>query len=143
MIKTEALKAIDKAFVKLERACESTHDWDKYIRLIQEEETGHRRFCPDGIRCGLTRAQSVRLFAVKEIFERFVPAHPGERIFTPEAKDYFHIRGSVFGACGLADVRGTEILKAFTRIEMSEWLLDIDYAELNKDPRQQKEQAAA
>ena len=141
MKKTEQIKLIDKTFYRLARCCESTHDWDKYMRLHQEEETGHRRFKPDRVQCGLTRAQSVRLFAVKEVFERFVPAHSSELIFTPQAKDFFSIRGSVFAACAIVDLKGDEILKEFTHTEMSQWLASVDYCELNKDPRTLKEAA--
>ncbi|MES2367037.1 MAG: hypothetical protein V4563_14270 [Pseudomonadota bacterium] len=103
--------------------------------LHREEERGHRKFCPDGTKCGLTVAQSCRLFAVKQIFERFVPAHSGESIFTPHARDYFHIRGSVFASVAMADEQAKRILAEFNESEMVEWLAKVDYAELNKDPR--------
>lgn len=142
MKKTEAIKLIDKTFWRLAGCCESTRHWEQYVALNIEEEKGHRRFCPDHIQCGLTRAQSVRLFAVKEIFERYVPAHPGEKIFTPEAKDFFSIRHSVFAAAALADICGVRILKEFSEPEMAQWLADVDYCELNKDPRQAQKEAA-
>ncbi len=134
--KSVQLKSIDKTYYRLARCCEHTHDWDRYIALVEQEEKGHRRFKPAAIDCGLTKAQAVRLFAVKEMFERFVPAHPdNEKIFTPTAKDYFSIRGSVFGACALADSCEPEILKEFLKPEMVDWLASVDYVELNKDPR--------
>lgn len=134
MNKSQAIKTIDKAYSRLSGCCEHTNEWDRYVDLIEEEEKGHRKFKPAGIDCGLTKAQSVRLFVVKEVFERFVPAHKddGARIFTPEAKDYFSIRGSVFGACAIADRCGTKILKEFCEPEMVEWLASIDYAQLNR-----------
>ncbi len=101
-----------------------------------EEEKGHRRFCPDHIRCGLSKAQSIRLFAVKEVFERFVPAHSCEEIFTPEAKDIYSIRNSIFGACAIVDTCRAKIRNEFTDHEMLNFLADVDYAELNKDPRE-------
>ena len=131
------IKLIDKAFYRLERCCESTHNWDKYLAIHEKEECGHRRFCPDGVKCGLTKAQSVRLFAVKQIFERFVPGHSGESIFTPQARDFFSIKQSVFAACALGADKAKEICAEFTEAEMVEWLAKVDYAELNKDPRQQ------
>jgi hypothetical protein len=136
MTKTEALKAIDKAFYRLERCCESSHDWDRYLALIEQEEKGHRKFCPDGIDCGLTKAQSVRLFAVKEVFDRFIP-NESSNTFTPEAKDYFSIKGSVFGACAIVELKRAAIRNEFTDCEMIDWLHGIDYAKLNKDPRLQ------
>lgn len=135
MNKTEAIKLVDSTFFRLERCCESTHNWDRYLALIEQEEKGHRRFCPEGVRCGLTKAQSVRLFAVKEVFDRWVPNDSGS-IFTPEAKDYFSIRGSVFAACAIQHERQAEIRNEFTDLEMVTFLRDVDYAEMNKDPRQ-------
>jgi len=79
--------------------------------------------------------------AVKEIFETFVPAHSCERIFKPEAKDFFCIRHSVFAAWSLADSKGEAILKEFTHTEMSQWLASVDYCELNKDPRAERQAA--
>lgn len=132
---SEALKKIDAAYWRLERCCESTTEWDRYIQLIQEGERGHRRFKPEGLQCGLTVAQAVRLFAVKQVFERFVPAHSAERIFTPEAKDFFSIRADVFAACAIADLCRAKIRNEFADHEMLEWLASINYAELNKDRR--------
>lgn len=134
MKKTEAIKAIDKAYYRLAGCCEHTHDWDRYVGIIEQEEKGHRRFCPNGLRCGLTKAQSIRLFAVKEVFDRFIPNESG-KVFTPTAADFFRIRGSVFGACAIAESCKAEIEKEFTDREMVLWLQSIDYAELNKDPR--------
>ncbi len=137
MNKTEAIKAINAAFSRLEGACYHTHTWDKYVAQHEEEERGHRKFKPDDRVCGLTKAQSVRLFAVKTVFERFVPAHHGERIWTPEAKDWFHVKPSVFGACSLAHECEKEIIAEFSEPEMVEWLANVDYVRLNRDPRQE------
>jgi hypothetical protein len=106
------------------------------VALVEDEEKGHRKFKPAGLDCGLTKAQSVRLFAVKEVFERFVPAHPeNESVWTPTAKDFFSVRLSVFGACAIADRCHSEIRNKFTLDEMRHWLDTVDYVELNKDPR--------
>lgn len=131
--KTAQLKAVDKAYWRVAKCCEHTHDWDRYLALVEEEEKGHRRFCPDGLKCGLTKAQAVRLFAVKELFERFVPAHKsdGGHIFTPTAADFFHVRHSVFGACDLANSCELQILKEFQKPEMVHWLATVDYVKLN------------
>ncbi len=144
MTKTEQLKLIDKAYSRLSGCCEHTHDWDRYLALIEEEEKGHRCFVPAGLKCGLTKAQSVHLFAVKEVFERFVVAHPdNEHIFTPAAKDFFHIRHSVFGAVAIAELCHQAIYKEFKASEMREWLDAIDYAKLNEDPRFPREAKVA
>ena len=134
LTKSAALKVIDKMYCRLDGICGSSHDWDRYIALIEQEEKGHRNFCPSHVRCGLTKAQSVRLFSVKEIFDRFIPNESGN-IFIPEAKDYFSIKGSVFGACALADSFRAKIRNEFTDVEMINWLISVDYVELNKDPR--------
>ncbi len=120
----------------MSRACEHTNDWERYIALIEDEEKGHRKFKPAGLACGITKAQSVRLFAVKTVFARFVPEHEdGDTIFTPQAKDWFHIRPSVFGACSIADRCEAAILKEFQKLEMRYWLDSVDYVKLNEDPR--------
>jgi len=141
--RSEAVNAINGAFWKLAHACEHKHEWDQYLNIIDQEEKDHRRFCPAGVRCGLTRTESKRLFAVKEVFDRFVVHQCDQRIFTPEAKDFFHIKKSVFAACAIADICEDSIRNKFSLDEMRDWLHRIDYAELNKDPRQQKEQVTA
>jgi hypothetical protein len=134
MTKSEAIKQIERCFWRLARCCEHKDEWDRYLDLIKQEETEHRVFKPEGVQCGLTRAQSIRLFAVKEVFDRFV-SRSGESIFTPEAKDYFHIRKSVFGVCAIVDMCGERITAEFSNAEMADWLSQIDYAKLNRDSR--------
>ncbi len=131
---SEALKLIDAAYWRLARACEHTHDWDRYVAIQKEEERDHRKWKPSGIDCGLTKAQSVRLFSVQHIFERWIPMDSG-KVFTPEAKDFLHIKRSIFAACSIAHSCEAEILKEFPKPYMLDWLKSIDYAELNKDPR--------
>lgn len=158
------LTLLDNAFYRLERCCESTSEWNKYLALHEAEERDHRQFKPDHIQCGLTRGQAVRLFAVKEIFERFgmpricICGHKGpelicpvpgcERetrplaIFTPSAEEFFHIRKSIFGAVAMVKLCSERILAEFDRAEMVRWLSSVDYVALNKDPRQAQEAAA-
>lgn len=131
-----AVNLIDKTFSRLAGSCESTNNWDKYLAIHQQEERDHRRFCPDGVRPGLTAAQSVRLFAVKEIFERWIPNNGTEQVWTPTAADYFSIKKSVFAACSIARDRAEEIQAEFTLDEMRHWLETIDYYALNKDTRE-------
>lgn len=132
--KAQQIKLINEAYYKLVGACEHTDDWDRYVGLVEDEEKEHRRFKPDGIACGLTKAQSVRLFVVKEVFDRFVPNESG-KVFTPVASDYFHIKQSVFGACSIVERCGVEIAKAVPFAYMRDWLKAVDYVELNRDPR--------
>lgn len=131
-----ARKRIAKTFLALNRVCDQHKDFPKYLALIRQEEKGHRRFCPDGVQCGLTISEAVKLFSVSSIFERFVSQHEGESIFTPEAKDYFAVRQSIFAACAIAHDCADEILREFAKPEMVNFLARCDYAELNKDPRQ-------
>ena len=141
--KRAALKLIDEAFWKLHRACEHKHEWNRYLDLIQDEDTTHRKmFKPDHVECGLTARQSRHLFAVKEIFERFVVGDQERKPWTPEAKDFFHIKHSVFAAVAIADMCGDKIRAEFTLKEMQMWLAFIDYPELNKDPNQKEQEAA-
>jgi hypothetical protein len=128
------IRLIDSTFNRLSYCCDSTRHWEDYIELHQAEENGHRKFKPDHVQCGLTKGQAVRYFAVKTVFERMVPAHAGESIFTPEAKDYFSIRRSVFAAAAIADLCRVEIEKEFSPEAMSQFLASVDYCELNKDP---------
>lgn len=138
---------LDAAFWKLERACAHTHEWDRYLALHREEEKSHRGLKPDHVDCGLTKAQVVRLFAVKEIFERFgmphccscgwkgaesicqdcgLPAQP-QKVFTPSLENYFSIRQSCFAAVAIAKLCESEIWQQFDRLEMLNWLASVDY----------------
>ena len=138
MNKREALRRIADAFSRLGAACDHTHTWDRYVAIHRDEERDHRKhWKPDSVQCGLTRSQSIHLFCVKSVFERFVPGHSGESIFTPEAKDFFHVKLSVFGACSLAHECRLEIAREFSPTEMSQWLASVDYVALNRDPRQE------
>ncbi len=132
---SEALNKIQQAYWKLERCGEHTHEWDRYVQMVTQAERDHRRFKPEHIRCGLTLSHAVRLFVVKQVFERFVPAHESEKIFTPQATDFFRVRADIFAACAIAELCKEQILKAFSESEMREWLDVIDYAALNKDRR--------
>lgn len=136
MNKSKALKAIDQAYYRLAACCEHTNEWDRYLALIDQEEKQHRKFKPAGLSCGLTFGQARRLFAVKEVFDRFIPNESGT-IWTPTAKDYFYVKGSVFGACVIADKCEEQILKEFKKPEMLDWLKSVDYCELNKYPKRQ------
>lgn len=131
LTKTEAIKAIERAFFKLERACESTRHWDQYLALIEREERQHRKLAPEGYKSGLTFKQTVHLFAVKTIFDRFIPNDSG-RIYMPEPHDYFSTKGSVFGACVLAHDMSTRIQDQFTPEVMRSWLASVDYTTLSR-----------
>jgi hypothetical protein len=128
------VKRIERTFLALSIACAANKNWGKFLDIIRTEEKNHRRFCPSGLRCGLTLGQAVKLFACTSIFERFIPQRGGERMFTPEAKDFFAVRVSIFAACAIAWEQAGCILGDFTKPEMNDFLARVDYAELNQDP---------
>ena len=160
--KKAQLKLLEKTFWRLAGCCDSTHEWNRYLALHQTEEREHRRFKPDHVQAGLTVAQAVRYFAVKEIFERFgmpncctcgwqgansVCQDCGKnasavKVFTPTAEDFFHIRNSIFAAVAMVKLCSAKIYAEFDRLEMLEWLASVDYVALNKDPRQVREEVA-
>lgn len=133
MEKAQALRKINEAFSKLDDACGSSSNWERYVSLHRTEEKGHRRFCPDHIKCGLTLEQSVRLFAVKEVFECIT----GEQ-FRPIPEDWFHVRPSIFAVWSIWKECGEHIRTTVSVEEAKAWLAAINYAELNKDPRELK-----
>ncbi len=148
---------LNDAYWKLEQACSHTREWDRYLELNEREEKQHRTLCPDHVQPGLTKAQAVRYFAVKEIFERFgMPnvctcgwqganttcpecgkAASAQKVFTATAEDFFHIWHSVFAAAAMVHLCKDRIWAEFDRLEMIEWLSTVDYVELNKDQRKQ------
>lgn len=143
MTKQEQLKLIDQAFSRLDRVCESSRHWDQYLALIKQEENDQRRFVPHGLKPGLTRRQSIELFAVKTVFDRFVPKESG-KVFTPEAKDFFWVRKSIFAACAIVDIFPDRIREKFTLDEMAHFLASVDYVKLSEDPKfPRKEETAA
>lgn len=129
--KTEKLNAINGAYFRVARCCESSRHWEQYVQLNRDEEKSHRRFCPDHVQCGLTAGQATKLFAVKELFEIIT----GDQ-FKPTAEDYFFIRKSIYASWALFKECGERLAAEFPIAECKEWLAAIDYAELNKDPRQ-------
>ena len=135
MSRTQAIKRINDAYSRLDYACGSSSNWNRYLSLIEAEETQHRQFKPDGLACGLTRAVSVRLFAVKNIFGHWVSEGERESVFVPGAQDFFFVKTSIFGACALAHECSDRILAEFPLAEMKDWLRSVDYVELNRDTR--------
>jgi hypothetical protein len=151
------IKRVDDTYQRLDGCCGHTREWDKYLSLNEEEERGHRRFKPDHVQAGLTKAQAVRLFAVKEIFERFEMPHvcrcgwqgagslcadcggaaSEQAVFTPTAANFFDIRHSVFAAAAIVKLCQDRICAEFDRLEMVDWLAEVDYCALNQDPRQE------
>lgn len=134
--KSEKLRLIKEMYWRVSRACESTRYWEQYLELHRQEEKSHRRFCPDHVQCGLTAGESVALFACKELLEIIT----GDQ-FRPACEDYFHIRKSIYAAWALFKECGERLRGEITAAEAKNWLTLIDYAELNKDPRQEKEAA--
>lgn len=132
----EAVKLIDRTFKRLDIACQDSKDWPQFLKLIREEERQHRNGCNyTGVPNALPMGRAVELFAIKGVFERFVPGHSKERIYTPKAEDYFWTKHSIFAACSIAKLNRPEILKEFTRSDMRAYLDQVDYVPLN-DPQQ-------
>lgn len=134
MKKTEhkqAVKLIQTTYSRLARVMEiiADREWSEYIAIVSREEKGHRHFCPDGVQCGLTLSQSMKQFAAGRIFEFWC----GERE-EPKAQDYFMFRRSIFAAYALWFQHQTQIMDEFS-MEEAESFLNLNYAELNKDPR--------
>jgi len=129
MDKKQSLKLINEVYGRIKEVLESVH-WGgyhkQYYNLNLKEEAEHRRFCPDGVTCGLTKIEAVKLFYVQEIVEAlFKPS------FVPTLKDYLSIRQSIFFAHSLALNYREELTKALEGVNWED-ILKIEYAELMK-----------
>ena len=129
MTKNQQVKLINRAFDALEVLNNQVMSplRNRYLEQNIEEEKGHRRFKPDGIKCGLTTREAARLFCVRQIAEYLNGAA------TPEPKDWLHLRLSNLTACALVAEYGAQIKAAWSESGISiDDLLALDYAELNK-----------
>ena len=99
----------------------------QYFSLIRGEELAHRKYCPDGVRCGLTVTEACELHAVKYIAEAFAG------INEPKLRAYIYSIKSRFFAWSLVSNYGTELRHELNwgQCELEE-LLNLDYAELMK-----------
>jgi hypothetical protein len=129
MDKKESFKLLNEAYWKIKDVLECVGHGcyhNQYYALNLKEEKEHRGFCPDGVTCGLTIGEAVKLFYVKEVIEAlFKPS------YTPTVKDYLSVRQSIFFAHSLAVNYKEELLKALQGINWQS-IIDIDYAELMK-----------
>jgi len=129
MDKKQSLKLIKEAYWKIKEVLESVHFGGyhtQYYNLNLKEESEHRQFCPDGVICGLTKIEAVKLFYVQEIVEAlFKPS------YIPTVKDYLSVRQSIFFAHSLVANYREELTKALQGIDW-QGIIDIDYAELMK-----------
>jgi hypothetical protein len=127
MDKKQSLKLINEAYWKIKDVLESVHFGSyhsQYYALNLKEESEHRRFCPDGVTCGLTKVEAVKLFYVQEIVEAlFKPS------FVPSLKDYLSVRQSIFFAHSLALNYREELTRALAVVNWED-ILKINYAEL-------------
>lgn len=130
MTKREQIKMIDRAWLYVGEALNNIgiHGYGRqYLALNMREEKDHRRFCPEGIKCGLTTPQAARLFCVKQLADYL----NGEVV--PTAKDFIHIRQSNLMAASLVANYRAEIKQAFSEASVNpEDCSALDYAELNK-----------
>jgi len=128
MEKREALKIIQENYFKIKDVleCVAWGNYHKeYYNLIQSEEKDHRKLCPQGVICGLTQAEAIKLFYVQTIFNY---------LFTNRklsVRDYLSIRKSHFFACSLVENYKEELLKCLQGVDYN-LVNSIDYAELMK-----------
>lgn len=128
MEKKEALKTIEENYFKIKNVLECVRwgDYHKeYYHLIWDEEKRHRGFCPEGVTCGLTQAEAVKLFYVQTIFYYLFSNR------TLLARDYLSIRKSHFFACSLVENYREELKEALQGVNFA-LVNSIDYAELIK-----------
>jgi len=112
-------------FVRMERIFESSTDWNRYIDMIKEEERQHRNFGKGLGKDYLSRADSVRLFAVAQLLNADK---------SPSVDSFFHLRHSIYGAWALLQTEAaTGIVKGFDRADL-EAFAALDYAQLNQEP---------
>jgi hypothetical protein len=126
LTKRQALKLIDNVYFKIKDVLECVHYGGyhkEYFNLIQQEEKDHRRYCPDGVTCGLSVNEAVKLFYVKTLFEYLF----NNRKLS--SKEYLHVRKSHFFACSLAENYKEELEKALQGVNVDE-INKIDYAKL-------------
>lgn len=128
MNKNGAIEKIHEAYEKLEGACAGVREWDRYVHLVRQSALDYRL---KDRQYGLRLRQTVELFAVKNVFERFVSACGKKGIYTPQAKDFFWNGTEVFAACAIAKICRGKILNAFVKEEMRDWLDTIDFVALN------------
>ena len=128
MLTSKQKKILNDVYFKLDYALSNIH-WGNYgkqlFKMIQGEEKNHRRGCPEGVSCGLSVSEAVKLFYVKGLIESL----QGKNHFT--IKDYINIRQSVLMAQSLALNYGPELSKAIEGLPIDE-VLALDYAELMK-----------
>jgi hypothetical protein len=128
MEKREALKLIQENYWKIKEVleCVAWGNYHKeYYNLIQAEEKDHRRFCPEGVTCGLTQGEAVKLFYVQTIFEYL---YTDRKL---SARDYLSVRKSHFFACSLVENYREELNKALQGVNFA-LVNSVDYAELMK-----------
>jgi hypothetical protein len=128
MEKREALKIIQTNYEKIKEVLSCVHYGSyhkEYYNLILQEEKDHRKFCPEGVTCGLTQGEAVKLFYVQTIFDYLF----SNRILT--TKEFLHVRKSHFLALSLVENYTKELYQALKGVNWQE-VSSIDYAELMK-----------
>lgn len=125
--KKATLQRIYETFRRMERICESTHEWDRYFDECVIEERNHRKHAPEGTKFGISVRETAQIFAVRNVFAAL--AQIG---FQPQAKDYFGIKGTVFMGVAMADIKKTELVQEFTDLEMIKFHAEVDYCKLIK-----------
>lgn len=127
--KRQKILLIDRAYAALDVLNNQvmSHLRDRYFKQNVEEEKGHRQFCPEGVKCGLTTRQAARLFAVRQVSEFLNGAT------IPHPSEWLHLRPSYLTACALVAEYRKQIEQAFDAAHVNyNDLLALDYAVLNK-----------
>jgi hypothetical protein len=126
MDKKQALKIIQSNYEKIKEVLTCVHRGGyhkEYYNLIQDEEKSHRRFCPQGVTCGLTVSEAVKLFYV----QRIVEALPG--VHVPSIGSYLTCQKSWFFAHSLVANYKEELTKALQGVDFT-LVNSLDYADL-------------
>jgi hypothetical protein len=128
MTKRESLKLIERAYYALPDLTRGfTDERERLYAKCMESERQHRKWKPDGIRCGISAPVAARLFAVKFLADSL--AEPEK--FT--VHDVLSIRAEAIHAQALVAEFGPEIAAAWEKAKVDPALVrSLNYAELVK-----------
>lgn len=121
----QQIKLIRDAYMRLERAFEITHDWDRYIEIQKEETDGHDRF-RSGPR-GISKRTEIEYFAVRQ----FITELYADK--APDVADFFWVKKSIYAAHALAFSPHYESNRARLTIEDRDLMSQVsnfDYCDL-------------
>ncbi len=119
-------------FNRMDRICESSHEWDRYCVGEIAEERDHRRFKPVHLETPITVKKAAQLFAVQHILQHMGAGsnHDWKGAPDADAADIFAVRLACFQGYALFKKFEKEIRAAFQPAEVCEFLNNVDYAAL-------------